>query len=184
MTFTVSIVTNVHTWPDPRFDAIQHTLGSKPFFDDGNSYLKFTYHFLMVRLKIAYWEFDFEAVCPTLDHDLLSQAHIYIFFNCYILLRFSFPLKKIPVFLGGLGVVLSHSFVWLCCFCRPGSLWNIEEETADCTWEILYTCCQSMPRFVTLWCMQHVQKYSYEWVNPSLLVLQCSLGLFFVFCFF
>ena len=28
----------------------------------------------MVRLKIAYWEFDFEAVCPTLDHDLLSQA--------------------------------------------------------------------------------------------------------------
>ena len=30
----------------------------------------------MVRLKIAYWEFDFEAVCPTLDHDLLSQAHI------------------------------------------------------------------------------------------------------------
>ena len=32
----------------------------------------------MVRLKIAYWEFDFEAVCPTLDHDLLSQAHIYI----------------------------------------------------------------------------------------------------------
>ena len=31
----------------------------------------------MVRLKIAYWEFDFEAVCPTLDHDLLSQAHIY-----------------------------------------------------------------------------------------------------------
>ena len=36
-----------------------------------------TYHFLMVRLKIAYWEFDFKAVCPTLDHDLLSQAHIY-----------------------------------------------------------------------------------------------------------
>ena len=36
-----------------------------------------TYHFLMVRLKIAYWEFDFEAVCPTSDHDLLSQAHIY-----------------------------------------------------------------------------------------------------------
>ena len=32
----------------------------------------------MVRLKIAYWEYDFEAVCPTLDHDLLSQAHIYI----------------------------------------------------------------------------------------------------------
>ena len=31
----------------------------------------------MVRLKIAYWEFDFEAVCPTLDHDLLSQAHIF-----------------------------------------------------------------------------------------------------------
>ena len=31
MTFTVSIVTNVHTWPDPSFDAIQHTLGSKPF---------------------------------------------------------------------------------------------------------------------------------------------------------
>ena len=30
----------------------------------------------MVRLKIAYWEFDFEAVCPILDHDLLSQAHI------------------------------------------------------------------------------------------------------------
>ena len=33
----------------------------------------------MVRLKIAYWEFDFEAMCPTLDHDLLSQAHIYIY---------------------------------------------------------------------------------------------------------
>ena len=33
----------------------------------------------MVRLKIAYWEFDSEAVCPTLDHDLLSQAHIYIY---------------------------------------------------------------------------------------------------------
>ena len=32
----------------------------------------------MVRLKIAYWEFDFEAVCPTLDHDLWSQAHIHI----------------------------------------------------------------------------------------------------------
>ena len=32
----------------------------------------------MVRLKIAYWEFDFKAVCPTLDHDLLSQAHIYV----------------------------------------------------------------------------------------------------------
>ena len=31
----------------------------------------------MVRLKIAYWEFDFEAVCPTLDHDLLSQALIH-----------------------------------------------------------------------------------------------------------
>ena len=31
----------------------------------------------MVRLKIAYWEFDFEAVCPTLNHDLLSQAHIF-----------------------------------------------------------------------------------------------------------
>ena len=30
----------------------------------------------MVRLKIAYWEFDFEAVYPTLDHDLLSQAHM------------------------------------------------------------------------------------------------------------
>ena len=30
----------------------------------------------MVRLKIAYWEFDFEAVCPTLDHDLLSQAQL------------------------------------------------------------------------------------------------------------
>ena len=30
----------------------------------------------MVRLKIAYWEFDFEAVYPTLDHDLLSQAQI------------------------------------------------------------------------------------------------------------
>ena len=35
----------------------------------------------MVRLKIAYWEFDFEAVCPTLDHDLLSQAHIYIIYG-------------------------------------------------------------------------------------------------------
>ena len=32
----------------------------------------------MVRLKIAYWEFDFEAVCPTLDHDLLSQAHMHV----------------------------------------------------------------------------------------------------------
>ena len=32
----------------------------------------------MVRLKIAYWQFDFEAVCPTLGHDLLSQAHIHI----------------------------------------------------------------------------------------------------------
>ena len=32
----------------------------------------------MVRLKIAYWEFDFEAVCPTSDHNLLSQAHICI----------------------------------------------------------------------------------------------------------
>ena len=31
----------------------------------------------MVRLKIAYWEFDFEAVCPTLDHDLLSQAPVH-----------------------------------------------------------------------------------------------------------
>ena len=30
----------------------------------------------MVRLKTAYWEFDFEAVCPTLDHDFLSQAHM------------------------------------------------------------------------------------------------------------
>ena len=30
----------------------------------------------MVRLKTAYWEFDFEAVCPNLDHDLLSQAHM------------------------------------------------------------------------------------------------------------
>ena len=27
---------------------------------------------------LSYWEFDFEAVCPTLDHDLLSQAHIQI----------------------------------------------------------------------------------------------------------
>ena len=36
-----------------------------------------TYHFLMVRLKIAYWEF--EAVCPTLDHDLLSQVLIIFF---------------------------------------------------------------------------------------------------------
>ncbi len=35
----------------------------------------------MVRLKTAYWEFDFEAVCPTLDHDLLSQAHIYIIYT-------------------------------------------------------------------------------------------------------
>ena len=42
MTFTVSIVTNIHTSPDPSFDAIQHTLGSKPFFDDGNSCLKHT----------------------------------------------------------------------------------------------------------------------------------------------
>ena len=30
----------------------------------------------MVRLKTAYWEFDFEAVCPTLGHNLLSLAHI------------------------------------------------------------------------------------------------------------
>ena len=30
----------------------------------------------MVRLKITYWEFDFEAMCPTLAHDILSQAHI------------------------------------------------------------------------------------------------------------
>ena len=36
-----------------------------------------TYLFLMVRPKIAYWEFDFEAMCPTLDHNLLSQVHIY-----------------------------------------------------------------------------------------------------------
>ena len=41
----------------------------------------------MVRLKIAYKEFDFEAVCPTLDHDLLSQAHIYIY--VYIVSLFS-----------------------------------------------------------------------------------------------
>ena len=33
----------------------------------------------MVRPKIAYWEFDFEAMCPTLGHDLLSQARIYIY---------------------------------------------------------------------------------------------------------
>ena len=32
----------------------------------------------MVRLKIPYWEFDFEAVCPAFDHDLLSQAHLCI----------------------------------------------------------------------------------------------------------
>ena len=38
-----------------------------------------TYHFLTVRQKIAYWEFDFKAVCPTLDHYLLSQAHIPFF---------------------------------------------------------------------------------------------------------
>ena len=38
----------------------------------------------MVRLKIAYWEFDFEAVCPTLDHDLLSQAHIYIIYDVFL----------------------------------------------------------------------------------------------------
>ena len=37
----------------------------------------------MVRLKIAYWEFDFEAVCPILDHDLLSQAHIYIYIHTH-----------------------------------------------------------------------------------------------------
>ena len=55
MTFTVPIVANIHTWPDPSFDSIQHTLKSKPFFDDGNSCLKHT----------------------TLDHELLSQAHIY-----------------------------------------------------------------------------------------------------------
>ena len=41
----------------------------------------------MVRLKIAYWEFDFEAVCPTLDHDLLSQAHIYIQWYSAIIVR-------------------------------------------------------------------------------------------------
>ena len=32
----------------------------------------------MARLKTAYWEIDFEAVCPTLDQDLLSQALNYI----------------------------------------------------------------------------------------------------------
>ena len=42
ITFIVSIVTNIRTGPDPRFDAIQHILGSKPFFDDGNSCLKHT----------------------------------------------------------------------------------------------------------------------------------------------
>ena len=30
----------------------------------------------MVRLKIAYWEFVSKAMLPTLDHNLLSQAHI------------------------------------------------------------------------------------------------------------
>ena len=41
---TVSIVTNVHTWPDPSFDAIQHTWIKTFFFFvcDGNSYLKHT----------------------------------------------------------------------------------------------------------------------------------------------
>ena len=32
MIFTVSIVTNIHTSPDPRFDAIQHTLGDQNHF--------------------------------------------------------------------------------------------------------------------------------------------------------
>ena len=46
----------------------------------------------MVRLKIAYLEFDFEAVCPTLDHDLLShsQAHI-----TYIIIYFIWIKKHI-----------------------------------------------------------------------------------------
>ena len=47
----------------------------------------------MVRLKIAYWEFDSEAVCPTLDHDLLSQAHIYYDQNPYLI---DFPLVIYP----------------------------------------------------------------------------------------
>ena len=45
----------------------------------------------MVRLKIAYWEFDFEAVCPTLDHDLLSQAHMQV--GQTLLLPVSTPLQ-------------------------------------------------------------------------------------------
>ena len=31
----------------------------------------------MAILKIAYWEFNSEAMCPTSDHDLLRQAHIH-----------------------------------------------------------------------------------------------------------
>ena len=50
----------------------------------------------MVRLKIAYWEFDFEAVCPTLDHDLLSQAHIYICVCVWVCILYYQGLLKTP----------------------------------------------------------------------------------------
>ena len=64
----------------------------------------------MVRLKIAYWEFDFEVVCPTLDHDLLSQAHIHkhqtqIFKE---LVPSILPLLKEHIMLGHAGIV-NHS---------------------------------------------------------------------------
>ena len=42
----------------------------------------------MVRLKLAYWEFDFEAVCPTLDHDLLSQAHMPVWASHFTVISF------------------------------------------------------------------------------------------------
>ena len=81
MTFTVSIVTNIHTWPDPSFDCIQHTLGSKKniLMMEIVTWNIPLSNAIMVWLKTGYWEFDFEAMCPTLDHDLLSQAvYIYI----------------------------------------------------------------------------------------------------------
>ena len=84
MTFTVSIVTNSHTWPDPSFDAIQHTLGSKQFFLWWILYPWILYPYAWNiplsngKTENSLLEFDFEAVCPTLDHDLLSQAHIHM----------------------------------------------------------------------------------------------------------
>ena len=49
----------------------------------------------MVRLKIAYWEFDFKAVCPTLDHDLLSQAHMSS--NYYVSMHNCIPLDGMVI---------------------------------------------------------------------------------------